>query len=272
VHAPETLVLWEAQYGDFANAGQVVIDQFIAAARAKWRQYPSLALLLPHGYEGQGPEHSNARIERYLQLSAHDNMWVTNPTTAAQYFHLLRRQAALLRSDPRPLIMMAPKSLLRNKRAAARLEDLTQGSFQPVLDDPDAATRRDGVSRLVLCSGKVYVDLVDSPLRAEGVGVAIARVEELYPFPAERIEEVFAAYPGLRDVIWLQEEPANFGAWGFIAPQLRELTERHSLSLRYIGRNERASPAVGSARIHLAEQAKIVADAFSGVRELVKSR
>ncbi len=272
VHAPETLVLWEAQFGDFANAGQVIIDQFIAAARAKWRQYPSLVLLLPHGYEGQGPEHSNARLERYLQLSAQDNLRVANPTTAAQYFHLLRRHAALLRSDPHPLIVMTPKSLLRHARAASRPQDLAEGRFEPVLDDPEAAARRDEVTRLALCSGKVYVDLVNGPGRADARAVAIARVEELYPFPEGRLETLIASYPHLRELVWVQEEPRNMGAWQFASPSLHALARRHDVALRYIGRPERASPAVGSARVHAAEQAAIVVDALEGAQSLVVSR
>jgi 2-oxoglutarate dehydrogenase E1 component len=267
VHAPETLVLWEAQFGDFGNAAQVMIDQFIVSARAKWRQRPSLVLLLPHGYEGQGPEHSNGRLERFLQLAAHDNLSIANPTTSAQYFHLLRRQAASLSRDPRPLVVMTPKSLLRHVRAASRLEDLTQGRFQPVLDDPEASQHRDDVSRLILCSGKVFVDLISGEQRAEATSVAIARVEQLYPFPAAEIGALIRSYSRLREIVWLQEEPRNMGAWSFVEPRLRALIGQ-DMPLTYIGRPERASPAVGSARVHAAEQAGIVAEAFAGVRAL----
>jgi len=274
IHAPGTLVLWEAQYGDFANTAQVIVDQFIVAARAKWRQYPSLVLLLPHGYEGQGPEHSSARLERYLQLAANDNIYVANPTTAAQYFHLLRRHAALLGTDPRPLVVMTPKSLLRHARAASHAAELAEGLFQPVLDDPDTADagRRDEVTRLALCSGRVYVDLLASPKRSEARAVAIARVEQLYPFPSDELAAVLAAYPHLREVVWLQEEPQNMGAWSFVAPRLAALAAERGVALSYIGRPERASTAVGSSRRHVAEQNRIVTDAFSGVRVLVESR
>lgn len=268
VHAPTTLVLWEAQFGDFANAGQVIIDQFIAAARAKWRQKPSLVLLLPHGYEGQGPEHSSARLERYLQLAAQDNLRITNPTTAGQYFHLLRRQAALLADDPRPLVVMTPKSLLRHPRASSTFADLIDSRFQAVIDDPTTADRRAEITRLVLCSGKIYIDLMNGESRALASTVAVARVEELYPFPADALDALIASYPHLSEIIWLQEEPENMGAWRFVAPYLRTLAQTHNASLRYSGRSERASPAVGSARVHAGEQAAIVASAFDGVRPL----
>ena len=267
IHAPETLVLWEAQFGDFVNVAQVILDQFIVAARAKWRQNPSLVLLLPHGYEGQGPEHSSGRLERYLQLAAQDNIRVAYPSTAGQYFHLLRRQAALLQTAPRPLIVMTPKSLLRHPLATSHLEDLAHGRFQPVLDDAEARERPDEVARLILCSGKVYVDLVSSEARTSDRGVAVARVEQLYPFPANEIGDLLAAYPRLREVVWVQEEPQNMGAWNFAAPRLRQLVGR-AISLSYNGRPERASPAVGSGQVHKMEQARIVADAFAGVRAL----
>ncbi len=262
IHAPETLVLWEAQFGDFANAGQVLIDQFIAAARAKWRQEPSLVLLLPHGYEGQGPEHSSGRLERFLQLAAEDNLRVANPTTAAQYFHLLRVQAATLRDARRPLVVMTPKSLLRHARAGSSLGDLTGGGWQPVLDDPLAAARRGAITRLVLCSGKVSVDLITSPARETTATVAIARLEQLYPFPAEEVTATIAAYPNLDEVVWLQEEPRNMGAWSYAAPRVEAILEARGLSLRYSGRPPHASTAEGSADVHAAEQARIVGEAF----------
>ncbi len=267
VHAPETLVLWEAQFGDFANAGQVLIDQFIVAARAKWQQRPGLALLLPHGYEGQGPEHSSGRLERFLQLAAEDNLRVANCTTAAQYFHLLRLQAATLGTAPRPLIVMTPKSLLRHPRAGSSLADLAEGGFRPVLDDAGAAGRREAVERLVLCSGKVAVDLTTTALeRAEQVDwVAVARLEQLYPFPRAALEAVIAGYPNLREIVWAQEEPRNAGAWGYVAPRLGQLLAG-DLALRYLGRPERASTAEGSADVHAWEQARIVEAAFGGER------
>ena len=265
--AGEVLVLWEAQYGDFANAAQVIIDQFISSARAKWRERPWLVLLLPHGYEGQGPEHSSARLERFLQIAGGDNLRVANCTTAAQYFHLLRRQVALRESDPRPLVLMAPKSLLRLPAAASRLAELTGGSFRPVIDDPSVEGRREQVTRLVLCSGKVYYELVKESGRAESGRVAIARVESLYPFPDKELGALIAAYPALREVIWLQEEPKNMGAWSYMAPRLRDLIGREP-SIDYVGRPERASPAEGSPLLHRAEQDRIVAEAFSNLQGL----
>ena len=269
VHAPDALVLWEAQFGDFANAGQVLFDQFIAAARAKWRQLPSLVLLLPHGYEGQGPEHSSGRVERYLQLAAEDNLRVANCTTAAQYFHLLRVQAATLGTAPRPLVVMTPKSLLRHPLAGSSLADLAQGRFQPVLDDTEAAARRDRVERLVLCSGKVWVDLAANARTQGGEPewIAISRVELLYPFPEHEIEQVLAAYPNLREVVWLQEEPQNMGAWSYIAPRLQPLLPA-GVPLSYIGRPERAATAEGMADMHTVEQGRIVEAAFAGERTL----
>ncbi|MDP9375902.1 MAG: 2-oxoglutarate dehydrogenase E1 component, partial [Chloroflexota bacterium] len=267
VHAPEALVLWEAQFGDFANVGQVLIDQFIVAARAKWRQNPALVMLLPHGYEGQGPEHSSGRLERFLQLAAEDNLRIANCTTAAQYFHLLRLQAATLLDARRPLVLMTPKSPLRHPRAGSSLADLAEGRFQPILDDGDGARRREAVERLVLCTGKVAVDLTTTALaRPEQVEwVAVARVEQLYPFPAEELQRVLAGYPNLGEVVWLQEEPANMGAWTYIAPRLAALLPE-GVPLRYLGRPERASTAEGSADDHAREQARIVEAAFGGER------
>jgi len=270
VHAPEALVLWEAQFGDFANGAQVIIDQFIAAARAKWGQEPSLVLLLPHGYEGQGPEHSSARLERFLQLSARDNLRVANCTTSAQYFHLLRRQAARLRSDPRPLVLMTPKSLLRHPMAASTVGELTSGVFLPVIDDPQAQDRRDSVTRLVLCSGRVAIDLDSSPDREGAAHVAVVRVEQLAPFQSTAIKQVIANYPNLQEIVWLQEEPKNMGSWLFVRPQLRELVEQ-TFPIRYVGRPDRSSPAEGSADQHNIEQARIVAAAFSEVLEPSKA-
>ena len=264
VSAPGTLVLWEGQFGDFANGAQVLIDQFIVAARAKWRQEPSLVLLLPHGYEGQGPEHSSARLERFLQLTAVDNLRVANCTTAAQYFHLLRRQAARLANDPRPLVLMTPKSLLRHPQAASDPRELTEGTFRPVLDDPLRRERPEAVERLVLCSGKLAVDLDGSAARAGADGVAVARVEQLAPFQHTALRATIGRYPNLAEIVWVQEEPRNMGAWSFMEPRLRELTDG-ALPIRYVGRPERASPAEGAADQHADEQARIVAAAFDGV-------
>jgi 2-oxoglutarate dehydrogenase E1 component len=260
VNAHDALVLWEAQYGDFANVGQPMIDQFIVSGQAKWGQTSDLVLLLPHGYEGQGPEHSSARLERFLQLAAHENIRVANLTTATQYFHLLRAQAAL-KDNQRPLIIMAPKSLLRHPMAASRLEDLTEGSFQPVLDDEEARERADSVERLILCSGKIYTELAGSDYREEAVDTAIGRIELLYPFPADRVREVIEGYPNLREILWVQEEPKNMGAWTFIEPRLREMTDGEVL-IRYVGKPARPSPAQGSARFHKEEHAGIVQAAF----------
>jgi 2-oxoglutarate dehydrogenase E1 component len=265
VQAPDALALWEAQFGDFANVAQVIIDQFIVSGWAKWRQRSALVLLLPHGYEGQGPEHSSARLERFLQLAAEDNVRIANCTTAAQYFHLLRRQAILRTVDPRPLIVMTPKSLLRHPRAMSPMRELAEGRFQPVLDDPTARQRPDDVTRLILCSGKVYVDLVTSQFAATASHVAIVRVEELYPFPSDELAAILRQYPNARDVVWLQEEPKNMGAWTSMQPRLQPLLVGRTL--RYIGRPERASPAEGFAEMHEQEQARIIAEAFAGVPE-----
>ncbi len=262
VQAPRALVLWEAQFGDFANAAQVIIDQFIASGKAKWRQTPALVLLLPHGYEGQGPEHSSARPERFLQLAAEDNLRIVNCTTAAQYFHVLRRQARLLDIDPRPLVMLTPKSLLRHPLAMARLDELATGSFRPVLDDP-AVSDPAGITRLLLCSGKIYVDLASDERRAAATNTAIVRLEELYPFPEEELAQVLARYSVLKEAIWVQEEPRNMGAWSYVAPLVRRLLPP-ALELRYIGRPSRAAPAEGSAEAHAVEQARIVREALGG--------
>ncbi|MGQ0712523.1 MAG: 2-oxoglutarate dehydrogenase E1 component [Gemmatimonadaceae bacterium] len=275
--APDALVLWEAQFGDFANVAQPVIDQFIAADRAKWGQDSGVVLLLPHGYEGQGPEHSSARLERFLQLAAEGNLRVANPTTPAQYFHILRRQAQL---DPqRPLILMQPKSLLRLPEAASRLSDLANGGFSPVLDDTAASPAPREVKRLVLCSGKLYYDLAAA--RSNGTAskhVAIVRVEELYPWPHEEIARVIDRYGGVEEVVWAQEEPRNMGAWSFVWPRLRASTG-NAIPVRYIGRPERASPAEGYHTAHAEQQARIVSELFappsqrevaSGKREAVR--
>ncbi len=256
-HAPGVLVLWEAQFGDFANGAQVIIDQFIVSARKKWGQTPNLVMLLPHGYEGQGPEHSSARLERFLQLAADDNIRVANCTTSAQFFHLLRRQALLLSADPRPLIVMTPKSLLRHPRAGSSLSDLTDGRFQRIINDSSAMQHADEIKRLVLCSGKVYVDLMATNDKTPAAAVAVVRVEELYSFPREELAEVIGSYPNLEEIAWVQEEPQNMGAWSYIAPQLYELLPA-SIPLRYIGRAASASTAEGSLALHMIEQQRIV--------------
>jgi 2-oxoglutarate dehydrogenase E1 component len=262
---PEVLVVWEAQFGDFGNGAQVIIDQFLAAGEVKWEQTCAMVMLLPHGYEGQGPEHSSARLERFLQLAAQDNLRIVNCTTAAQYFHLLRRQALLLERDPRPLIVMSPKSLLRHPLAAANIDELSNGSFQTVIGDAGAADRADDVTRLLLCSGKVFVDLVGSD-RSDGAdAVALARVEELYPFAGDELRAEIDRYPHLSEIVWVQEEPKNMGPWSFMEPRLRELVDGR-LPVRYEGRPHRASPAEGYADRHTAEQERIVTAAWSGAK------
>ena len=257
LQAPEALVLWEAQYGDFINGAQVVIDEFVVSGEAKWGLRSGLVILLPHAWEGQGPDHSGGRLERFLQLAAEENVRIANCTTAAQYFLLLRRQAALLRSDPRPLIVMTPKSLLRHSLALARPSDLAEAEFRPVLDDPRASRQPERVRRVVLCSGKVWSDLESDARRAEADTIAITRLEELYPFPREQIESLLQQYSLAEELIWLQEEPRNAGAWTYVEPRLRELlgSERE---LRYVGRPERASPAEGWSEDHAAEQRRLI--------------
>jgi 2-oxoglutarate dehydrogenase E1 component len=254
---PNALTLWEAQYGDFANVAQPIVDQFISAGRAKWRQESGLVLLLPHGYEGQGPEHSSARLERYLQLAAEENMVVAYPSTPGQYFHALRRQA--LRRPLRPLVLMQPKSLLRMKEATVKLEELTTGSFRPVIDDPSMTDRRDQVQRLVFCTGKIYYDLIAAANRPQNV--AIIRVEELAPWPRE-LGEIVDLYPNVEEVVWAQEEPKNMGAWTYVQPRLRASIGTVT-TLKYVGRPERSSPAEGYKASHDVEQARIVKDALT---------
>ncbi len=220
IQKPERFVLWEAQYGDFINGAQAVIDEFIVSGRAKWEQTPSLVLLLPHGYEGQGPDHSTGRLERFLQMAAETNMRIANCTTAAQYFHLLRRQAALLHTDPLPLVVMTPKSLLRHPQAMSSLTELASGEWQPVIDDAEADPAQ--VRRLILCSGKVYVDLVTDARRRLSPTIAIARVEQLYPFPQTEVQALLARYAAATEVVWLQEEAQNMGAWEYIRPMLQD--------------------------------------------------
>jgi 2-oxoglutarate dehydrogenase E1 component len=259
VAAPEALVLWEAQFGDFVNGAQIVIDQFVVAGLAKWRETTRLTLLLPHGYEGNGPEHSSARLERFLQLAAQENIRVANCSTSGQYFHLLRRQA--LDAAGRPLIVMTPKGLLRLKQASSTLADLSEGAFRPVIDDRDADS--EAVTRLVFCSGKVYYDIVGHEERANASHVAVARVEQLYPFPVESYAAVVAAYPNLREVIWAQEEPQNMGAWRTIRHRLEEPLRGHGIPLTFVGRSWRASPSEGYPTAHLREQDRIVRAALS---------
>jgi 2-oxoglutarate dehydrogenase E1 component len=256
---PEALVLWEAQFGDFVNGAMTIIDEFISSGEAKWGQKSSVTLLLPHGYEGQGPDHSSTRIERFLQLCAEDNMTVAYPTTPAQHFHLLRAQA--LAEVKRPLVVVTPKSMLRLKAAASGPADFTSGHWQPVLIDPEAPAPS-GVTRVVLCSGKVYYDLAAARRKAEDTSVALIRVEQLYPLPGAQIREVLAAYPSATDVVWAQEEPANQGAWSHIALSLPEQLPP-DVRLRRVSRRSAASPAAGSSKVHEAEQTALVEAVFA---------
>jgi 2-oxoglutarate dehydrogenase E1 component len=261
IAAPDALVLWEAQFGDFVNGAQIVIDQFIVAGRSKWGQTSRLTLLLPHGYEGNGPEHSSARLERFLQLGAQENIRIANPTTAGQLFHLLRRQA--LDATARPLVVMTPKGLLRLRQASSTLGDLTEGAFRPVLDDAEADN--DSVRRLVLCSGKVYYDIAGHEERAAARAVAVARLEQLYPFPVDAVTTLAASYPHLEEVVWAQEEPQNMGPWRSIRHRLEDAarTAAGLERVRYVGRPWRASPSEGYPTAHLREQERIVREALA---------
>ncbi|HUG64243.1 MAG TPA: 2-oxoglutarate dehydrogenase E1 component [Gaiellaceae bacterium] len=260
IAAPDALVLWEAQFGDFINGAQIVVDQFIVSGRSKWGQTSRLALLLPHGYEGNGPEHSSARLERFLQLAAQDNIRVVNCTTAAQFFHLLRRQA--LDATARPLVVMTPKGLLRLREATSSLDDLSQSSFRPVLDDPVADHA--AVRRLVLCSGKVYYDIVAHELRADAADVGVARIEQLYPFPLEQVSSLVSSYPALQEIVWAQEEPQNMGAWRSLRHRLEEAAAHapQVARVQYVGRTWRASTSEGYPTLHQYEQDRIVRGAI----------
>jgi 2-oxoglutarate dehydrogenase E1 component len=265
VYEPGCLVIWEAQYGDFINGAQVVLDEFVTSGRAKWGLTPSLVFLLPHGYEGQGPDHSSARPERILQAAADINLRLVNCSTAAQYFHVLRRQAALLDDDPLPLFILTPKSLLRHPAVASTPAELAEGHFLPVIDDPQARSRPKEIRRLVLCSGKVYVDVAVADRRAAAIDVAVCRLEQLYPFPSAAVAQLMSGYPGLDDIVWLQEEPENMGAWDFLRPQLEEAIGGR-YPLRYVGRARSSSPSEGSAAWHLTNQSMLVEQVFDRSR------
>jgi 2-oxoglutarate dehydrogenase E1 component len=279
IQSPQTLVIWEAQYGDFINNAQTIMDEFIVSAREKWGQLPSLVILLPHGYEGQGPDHSSGRLERFLNLSADNNMRVANCTTAANYFHLLRRQALLLEEDPLPLIVMTPKSLLRHPLVSSPLVDFSEGGWQPVIDRQAPPVTSDQeqpfilppvhrVRRMILCSGKVYADLVTSDLFTQHPEVGVARVEQLAPFPTNDLFEMLDAYPMLEEMVWVQEEPENMGPWWFCRPYLRqimrELQSNRELpvSLYSLTRARSSSPAEGSSNVHAYNQRKLIEGAF----------
>jgi 2-oxoglutarate dehydrogenase E1 component len=270
VQAPDRLVIWEAQYGDFINGAQMMLDEFVLAARAKWGQEPSLVMLLPHGYEGQGPDHASARPERFLQLAADINMRVANCTTAAQYFHLLRRQAALLTDDPLPLVVLTPKSLLRHPLVSSAPRDLAEGRWQQVIDDPDihgprpagerSERRAEDVRRLILCTGKVGIDLLTSQNRPKAPAVAVCRVEQIYPLPVGDIHAVIEGYPSLEEIVWVQEEPENMGAWDFVRSSLEGLAGSRRLAV--LARPRSSSPAEGSAARHAHNQDRLINKAF----------
>ncbi|WP_210365148.1 2-oxoglutarate dehydrogenase E1 component [Bacillus sp. REN3] len=263
VFAPETLVLWEAQYGDFANAAQVLFDQFVAAGRAKWGQKSGLVMLLPHGYEGQGPEHSSGRVERFLTLAAENNWTVANLSSAAQYFHILRRQAAILQQEAvRPLVLMTPKSLLRNPLVAAEPEQLAKGSFKCIYEQPGTGQDPEKVKRVILCSGKIGIDLAEKIDPDSHQWLHILRIEEIYPFPLELLREKLSRYPNLSEIVWVQEEPKNMGAWTFVEPRINKAAP-NGMQVSYIGRRRRSSPAEGDPNTHKMEQARIVADALT---------
>ena len=255
---PETLTIWEAQYGDFANVAQVVIDQFIASGEAKWGRLCGLTLLLPHGYEGQGPEHSSARLERFLQLCVDHNIQVCNPTTPAQMFHMLRRQ--MIRPLRRPLVVMAPKSLLRHKLATSTLDEIAEGHFQPVIGDTDASDKT-AITRLVMCSGRVYYDLLERKRTEQLDHVGLLRVEQLYPFPWRLLREELARCPNIREYVWCQEEPQNQGAWYAARHKFEELIGAEN-KLIYTGRAALSAPAVGYTSVHVQQQEQLVAQAL----------
>lgn len=259
IQEPGRLVIWEAQYGDFINNAQSAIDEFLVSGRAKWGQTPSLVLLLPHGYEGKGPDHSTGRLERFLQLAAETNMRIANCTSAAQYFHLLRRQAMLLEKDPLPLIVMTPKSLLRHPFVASPLKALSSGRWQPVIDDSDRTGKADDVERLVFCSGKIAVDLLTSEPRKTNTNTAVIRVEQVYPFPKAELRRVLGKYSNADEITWLQEEPENMGPWRFVERMLRSATNS---PIRYLGRPRASSPAEGSSAWHSANQQALIELAF----------
>jgi len=261
IQEPGRLVIWEAQYGDFINGAQTMIDEFIVSARGKWGLRPSLVFLLPHAHEGQGPDHASARPERFLQLAADINVRIANCTTAAQYFHLLRRQASLLHVDPLPLVVLSPKSLLRHPVVASTPRDLAEGRFRMVLPDEDASGKAADIRRVLVCSGKIYADLITSEHRAVHPEIAICRLEQLYPVPMRDLRAMLDAYPNADEIVWVQEEPENMGTWDFIRPHLTEVS--NGRTVRRIARPRSASPAEGSAARHALNQQALVNQAFA---------
>jgi 2-oxoglutarate dehydrogenase E1 component len=253
----DALILWEAQFGDFVNGGQIIIDQFISSAEDKWGQKCRLVLLLPHGFEGQGPEHSSSRIERFLILCAEENMRITIPSNSTQYFHLLRNQA--LREKIKPLIVLTPKSLLRAEDAKSSKQELLKGYFQVIIDDPQPLKK---VNKILLCSGKIAFDLMNYRTKEKIEDVVIIRLEQLYPFPFDQLSKIFNKYKDANDVRWVQEEPRNMGAWNFVLARLREVLQKKH-KLKYVGRLPSGSPATGSFQVHLQEQTLLIKQAFS---------
>jgi len=262
-------VVWEAQFGDFANGAQVLIDQFIASGEVKWGRANGITLMLPHGYEGQGPEHSSARLERFMQLAADNNMQVVQPTSASQIFHVLRRQ--MVRMFRKPLVLMTPKSLLRNKDAASPLSDFVKSEFKTVIGEVSAEVVPDKVRRVIACSGKVYYDLVKARAEKKNPDVAIIRVEQLYPFPHKAFAAEMKKYPNLAEVVWCQDEPQNQGAWFFVQHYIHEnMSEGQKLG--YAGRPASASPAVGYAHLHQEQQKALLDQAFGKLKGFVLTK
>jgi len=266
---PVTLTIWEAQFGDFVNGAQVVIDQFIASGEVKWGRSNGLTLMLPHGYEGQGPEHSSARLERFMQLAADTNMQIVQPTTASQIFHVLRRQ--MIRNLRKPLIIMTPKSLLRNKDATSPLSEFTKGGFQTIIPEQKAIKDEKNVKRVIACSGKVYYDLVKKREEKGLDDVAILRVEQLYPFPHKVFAAELKKYPNATDIVWCQDEPQNQGAWFFVQHYIHE-NMLDGQKLGYAGRAASASPAVGYAHLHQEQQKALVEAAFAKLKGFVLTK
>ncbi|MEI3609640.1 2-oxoglutarate dehydrogenase E1 component [Pseudogracilibacillus sp. SO10305] len=265
IQSPETLVIWEAQFGDFANVAQVIFDQFISSARAKWGDKSNMVILLPHGYEGQGPEHSSARLERYLQMAGENNWIVANVTSSAQFFHLLRRQAQMRGSEEaRPLVVMSPKSLLRNERVASPAEEFTNGKFMPLRNQPNLKVSKKNAKRLLLGSGKIMVDIEEAIENSEDKfdWLRAMRVEQLYPFPQDQLKKEIEQLPNLEEIVWVQEEPKNMGSWRYVLEYLRELT-KDGVKIRYVGRPERAATSVGEPNVHKVIQEKVVNEAIN---------
>ena len=265
VFAPETLVIWEAQYGDFANSAQVIIDQFIAAGRAKWGQKSGLVMLLPHGHEGQGPEHSSGRLERFLLLAAENNWTIANLTSAAQYFHILRRQAAYLkREEVRPLIIMTPKRLLRHPKVASSGIELSKGEFKTILEQSDIRNENiEKIERLIFCTGKIAIELAEQLSdKKDCEWLHIIRIEQIYPFPEMKVESIIKRFVNLKEIYWVQEEPKNMGAWYFVEPFLRRFSPKNVL-ISYVGRRRRSSPAEGDPYVHKKDQARIITAALT---------